>query len=162
MNTWLISQGQQHIEADTLQSQNSWIDIVYSVYKMFFPLFSDIKRMCHCLSVLVIIIHTIIVLDHIYIIMYTLQIKLNLSMSNLTRILWLAHNGKVIYHKIVKTQYSLLKRPLCLVLLQAQVRSLFSSLDVQKASLDIIIANKLIKIAAEPQSKPLAYIQRVW
>ena len=32
---------------------------------------------------------------------------------------------------------------------EAQVSSLFSSLDVQKASLDI--PNKLIKIAAEPQ-----------
>ena len=40
---------------------------------------------------------------------------------------------------------------------QAEVRSLFSSLDVQKASLDIRIANKLIKIAAGTPSKPLAY-----
>ena len=39
---------------------------------------------------------------------------------------------------------------------EAHVSSLFSSLDVQKASLDI--PYKLIKIAPEPLSKPLAYI----
>ena len=38
---------------------------------------------------------------------------------------------------------------------EAQVSSLFSSLDVQKASLGI--PNKLIKIAAELLSKPVAY-----
>ena len=39
---------------------------------------------------------------------------------------------------------------------EAQVSSLFSSLGVQKASLDI--PNKLIKIAAELLLKPVAYI----
>ena len=39
---------------------------------------------------------------------------------------------------------------------EAQVGRLTSNLDVQKTSLDI--ANKLIKIAAEPLSKPLAFI----
>ena len=41
---------------------------------------------------------------------------------------------------------------------EVQVSSLFSSLDVQKTSLDI--PNKLIKIAAEPLSKPLAIIYK--
>ena len=40
---------------------------------------------------------------------------------------------------------------------EAQLRSQFSSLDVQKASLDIIENKLIIKIAAEPPSKPLAY-----
>ena len=39
---------------------------------------------------------------------------------------------------------------------EGQVSRLFSNLDVQKASLDI--PNKLIKIAAEPLSKPLTFI----
>lgn len=39
---------------------------------------------------------------------------------------------------------------------EAQLSRLFSNLDEQKASLDI--PNKLIKIAAEPLSKPLVFI----
>ena len=39
---------------------------------------------------------------------------------------------------------------------EVQVSRLFSSLNVQKSSLDV--PNKLIKIAAEPLSKPLAHI----
>ena len=42
---------------------------------------------------------------------------------------------------------------------EAQVSSLFSSLDAQKASLDI--PNKLIKIAAELLSKRIAYNQSI-
>ena len=52
----------------------------------------------------------------------------------------------------MKTQWSMLTKPLHLVLLspvtEAQVSRLFSNLDVQKALSDI--ANRPIKIASEP------------
>ena len=129
---------------------------------MFFPLFSNIERMCHCLSVLVVIMHMqIILLDHIYIIMYTHQIKL-ISVSNFTRILWHTNTHNTIPQNSENSTTQFIKKTpspsfVMSSVTEAEVRSLFSSLDVQKASLDIIIANKLIKIAAEMPSKPLAY-----
>lgn len=74
-----------------------------------------------------------------------------------------ARNWKAPYHKTMKTQWSILRRPLHITVLlspvtEAQVSRLFLNLDLQKASLDI--ANKLIKIAAKSLSKLLAFIYK--
>ena len=74
-----------------------------------------------------------------------------------------ARNWKAPYHKTMKTQWSISRRPLHITVLlspvtEAQVSRLFLNLDLQKASLDI--ANKLIKIAAKSLSKLLAFIHK--
>ena len=69
----------------------------------------------------------------------------------------LAHNWQAPYHKTMKTPWIIFRRPLYLAspVTEAHVSKLFSNLDVQKASFDI--PNKLIKIAEEPLSKPVAF-----
>ena len=66
----------------------------------------------------------------------------------------LVHNWQAPHHKTMKTQWSILRTPLHIVLLspvtEVQESRLFLNLDLQKASLHI--ENKLIKIAVEPLS----------